>query len=235
MYNNLVILRGQNNLETISDCQSFWIDSDISNFIDRPLDPESLLDKLTHKVSRNPADLLAHLRRIHCCFANGFSRQLYAALLDLLIVLNGKGTQLSRKLIVGCASRLDANMRQSLRAYSLKPNRMRSEIFSLLHPGIIGHLHLVDYVHHGHVDRDFLALAHDFIEYSQLDEAMDVLEQGLLVDAESPEAQTLLLELYRSTFSEDRFNKQFQILTAVNASLIDGWEVLKRYFDGEQS
>lgn len=233
MHSNVVIVGGQNNLDATSDCLSFWIDNEISGFIDHPQDPQSLLEKLTYKVSRQPTDLLAHLRRIHCCFQNHFTQQLYSALLDLLIVLNGKGQQLSRKLIAGSASRLDANRLSYLRAFYLKPNRLRSEIHSLLHPGVVGHLHLVDYFHHGHIDRDFLTLAHDFIEYSQLDEAMDVLEQGLLVDSESTEAQNLLLELYRSTYSQDRFDKQFQMLVEIKAPLIEGWESLKRYFDGK--
>lgn len=234
MYTSLVIVEGDKQIESRPDCQSFWNDNEVVGFVDNVDDAKALLETLTFKVGKNPSDLLAHLRRIYCCYQNGFSQPLYAALLDLLIVLNGKGQQLSRRLIAGCASALEASLLNSLKRSVDTPKRLLGNDYCLFTNGVVGLLHVVDYQHHGHVDRDFMALAHDFIEYSQLEEAMDVLEQGLLIDSTSEEAQGLLLQLYRSTYSQDRFFKQYQSLSDAKANLIEGWVALKRLFDGEQ-
>lgn len=234
MHTSLVIVEGGGQLEVNPDCQSFWNDNEVVCFIGQTDDAKALLKSLTFKVSRNPADLLAHLRRIYCCYQNRFSQPLYAALLDLLIVLNGKGQQLSRRLIQGSASVLEANVVNLLKRSWDNPNRLPGNDYCLFSNGVVGRLHLVDYQHHGHVDRDFIALAHDFIEYSQLEEAMDVLEQGLLIDSKSEDAQNLLLQLYRSTHSQDRFYKQYKSMSDLNANLSEGWVALQRLFDGEK-
>lgn len=231
MYTSVVTADVQDGLEFAADCHDFWQDSETLLFIEDHGDARLLLEKLTYKVSRKPGDLLAHLRRIYCCYQNQLPLPLYAALLDFFIVLNGKGNQLSQRILAGCASRLDPRVYNALKTFHTLPGDLPGNVFSLFTTGIIGSAHIVDYAHQGHVEHDFMTLAHDFIEYSQLDQAMEIIEHGLQEEPEHMEAQAMLLQLYRSTDSRDRFAKRYQLLLGCNAPLIEGWAVLGQFFD----
>lgn len=233
MYSNVVTVKGGSDIGFALDCHNFWLDTEVWMFTDDPGDKQLMLERLAYKVSRKPVNLLAHLRRIYWCHQNQLAPQLYAALMDLLIVLNGRGLQLSRKLIIGCASRLDPQSVKQLRRLAKKPQRLPSNIYSLFATGVIGSFQLVDYSHHNIIEHDFLTLANDFIEYSQLDEAMDVLEQGLAMEPEHQEGQDMLLQLYKSTGSHERFCKQYQLLLETGQPMLDGWAALKQIFDGK--
>jgi hypothetical protein len=234
MYTSVVTVKVQEGLELAADHHGFWEDYEILLFADDRNDAQALLTNLTYKVSLKPKDLLTHLRRIYCCYQNRFTIPLYAALLDLLIVLNGKGQQLSLRLISGCSSRLEPRFFSALKTAYKFPERLPSNSYSLFATGHVGSTHLVDYSHHGHVERDFLTLAHDYIEYSQLNEAMEILEQGLQIEPEHRDAQSVLLQLYKSTDSRDRFSSQYQLLLDSKAMLIEGWLALQQFFDGKQ-
>ncbi|MDC9727903.1 MAG: hypothetical protein PSN04_01055 [Methyloprofundus sp.] len=66
----------------------------------------SLYRQLVYKVSRFPKRLMFHLQRIYYCFDNKVSEQLYAALIDLFIVLKGKGKALSQRVATDVTSAL---------------------------------------------------------------------------------------------------------------------------------
>lgn len=234
MYTSVVTVEVQEGLECAAGYHSFWEDYEVLLFADNLNDAHALLANLTYKVSLRPKDLLAHLRRIYCCYQNSLSFPLYAALLDLLLVLNGKGQSLSLRLITGCGSRLEPRFLSALKMAYRFPERLPNNNYSLFASGIVGSTHLVDYAYHGHVERDFLTLAHDYIEYSQLNEAMEILEQGLQIEPEHMDAQSVLLQLYKSTGSRERFSSQYQSLLDGNAELIEGWQELQQFFDGKQ-
>ncbi len=234
MYTSVMTVEVQEGLEFAADYHGFWDDYEVLLFVDDRNDARALLTNLTYKVSLNPKDLLAHLRRIYCCYQNRFTLPLYAALLDLLLVLNGKGQPLSLRLITGCGSRLEPRFLSALKSAYKVPERLPSNSYSLFATGIVGSTHLVDYSYHGHVERDFLTLAYDYIEYSQLNEAMEILEQGLQIEPEHLDAQGVLLQLYKSTDSRDRFSSQYQSLLDSKTMLTDGWLKLQQFFDGKQ-
>ena len=67
---------------------------------------EKELEMLVFRVSRKPKFLEAHVERIYHCLMGGLDSQLYGALLDLLIVLDGCGLALVSRILIKAKSRL---------------------------------------------------------------------------------------------------------------------------------
>ena len=214
-----------------SRANGFWED-DLPLFTDEQQQSDATLKILTFKVSRNPKNLLAHLRRIYFCYQNHLSEPLYAGLLDLLITLNGKGQAFCQRLVHGSRSRLDPAQLSTLKNAIPYPQQASANRYSLFTPGILGRPQLIEIRQQDQIRHDFLALANDFIEYSQLEEAMTILERGLGVDPTREDLQFALLELYKSTKSRDRFRNQYQSLQDAGARLVTDWQLLGDYFDG---
>ena len=189
------------------------------------------LNALVLKVSRNPKDLLAHLRRIYFCFENALSEPLYAALLDLLIVLDDKGHDLRRRLLAGCRSQLDDQQLLALNVVCHGLQNIQGNQFSLFTKGLIGKSQLLNVGKPVQAQQDALILAKDFIEYSQLEQAMSTLEQAMEIEPDREDIQLLLLELYQSTRSVERFQNQFHAITQRGASKIQAWQALTDVFN----
>jgi hypothetical protein len=82
---------------------------------------------------------------------------------------------------------------------------------------------------------DPLAIARDHIEYSQLDEARQVLEIAVLERPTRWDFQEDLLDLYRSTRDTDSFNAMFTQLIESGITLNDKWHTLNNYFKGQNN
>jgi hypothetical protein len=214
---------------------NFWHDAELAAFCLCPADAEQTLRDLVFKVRRNPNNLLAHLRRIYFCFQQSLSFQLYAALLDFLIVLQGKGQALSHRMINSCRSHLDPQQVLELAMAVKNPQTLSGNRFSLFTNGLLGKCELIAYQHDTEEKLDVLALANDFIEYSQLDEAMDTLEIGIAQHPERQDLQEALLELYISTDSSQRFQKFYTAYSTADMQLIDKWRLTAASFAGRQS
>lgn len=220
------------NSEIEPEPNAFW-DSEPLLFANEPTSTESILNALTFRVSRKPRNLLSHLRRIYFCYQNALSEQLYAAILDFLIVLNGKGRKISLRLIQGSHSQLDHTQMSIFKHAVTYPLDAPGNRYSLFTKGVLGTFRLMEVSQRGQELRDYLALADDFIEFSQLDEAMSILELGLDEQPERQDLQAALLELYKSTESRERFNQKYEEIKAMSAPLIDDWQRLADFFDGK--
>lgn len=210
---------------------AFWDDEPLM-FADATKPAVVILNVLTFRVSRKPKDLLSHLRRIYFCYQQTLSEPLYAALLDFLIVLNGKGRTLSLRMISGCRSLLDVRQLAAVKRAIEHPEQEAGNRYSLFTSGIIGSRCLLEVSRTQQDSYDVLALANDFIEFSQLDEAMSILEKGLEKQPEQQDWQYALLELYRSTESKQRFAQCYQAMKESGTSLLDDWQALDEIFNG---
>ncbi len=225
------LVTGQN-VGDFPDETSFWQDAELAAFCLCPADAEQTLTALVLKVRRNPENLLAHLRRIYFCFEKSLSSQLYAALLDFLIVLHGKGHALSHRMINSCRSHLDHQQALELAVSVKNPQTLSGNCFSLFTHGLLGKSGLIAYQYQTQEKHDVLALANDFIEYSQLDEAMDTLEIGITQHPERQELQEALLELYVSTDNYQRLQKLYTAYLTAGVQLVDKWRLTA---EGHQS
>ncbi|MBS3963870.1 MAG: hypothetical protein KGZ80_05110 [Methylomonas sp.] len=212
--------------------QAFWQDAELG-LLQSSEQLAEVLAALTGKVARQPKDLVAHLRRVHFCFQHALADALYAALLDVVIVLDGKGQDLTRRLMAGCRGRLNAADLVHLKNLRRTPRQPVGNRHSLFTSGVRGTFDLIENRQGIEHTVEPLLLARDFIEYSQLDEAMTVLETALLETPERNDIQTALAELYRSTDSRGRFLKTHRFLHAMAVDLSADWRNLALTFAGE--
>ncbi|MGD0958212.1 MAG: hypothetical protein ABSB19_00245 [Methylomonas sp.] len=183
----------------------FWLDDPTVKEFYPMAAAEDVLTILVFKVRKDPGNLLGHLRRIHCCCINAQPDPLYAALLDMLVVLQGKGQALAMRMIN--ASRKHLNQRQlaQLIQATVSPAAVPGNLYSVLTKGCDNTQPLISATAGADKHYDYLQLALDFIEFSQLEEAMDVLETGLVEQPSRQDLQDLLLELCQSTGNMARF------------------------------
>lgn len=194
---------------------------------------EKIQENLVYQITRQPGNLLCHLRRIYACYQQDRSEQLYAALIDLLTVLEKKGQSLSRRVVYAAGKKLNREQFELLRDYLAgdeEQHRLDND-FTVLVQELIGRQHLLDKEPVAKSEHDCMQLAQDYIEYSQLDEALAVLEQGLSETPDREDIQGQLLELYKVTGDEARFRKAYDQAKQNQYDLIPGWIDLEHYFD----
>jgi hypothetical protein len=198
------------------------------------------LEKLVFRISRKPKALLAHTQRIYYCFHAKLDEQLFAAIVDFLIVLNKRGKAISQRIIMGAKPRLTVMQFESLQQYlqndTAHVNSLVGNRYCLFTKGLIGVSDMVSPVEKQYDENyDPLAIARDHIEYSQLDEARQVLEIAVLERPTRWDFQEDLLDLYRSTRDTDSFNAMFTQLIESGITLNDKWHTLNNYFKGQNN
>jgi hypothetical protein len=195
------------------------------------------LERLVFKVSCHPKYLQAHLERIYYCFQEHLDEQLMGALIDLLIVLNKAGYALGKRLIFGSKSRLNESHFHALADYindrNVSTDFLPSSPYSLFSKGLEATSVLLTNVQDKkNEDEDPLTLARDFVEYSQLGNAIQVLEKAILIHPERLELHDELLSLYRSTRNQQAFNQTYSELSAKALNLPVKWKQLDDFFSG---
>lgn len=198
---------------------------------------EKSLERLVFSVSKKPKYLQAHLERIYYCFQEQLDEQLLGALIDLLIVLNKDGAALGRRMIAGSKSRLTETQFKELTHY-INHKEAQSDLllhnrYSVFTKGILSAKALVHIVEDKvETEHDPLALARNYIEFSQLDNATQVLEQAILDNPERLELHGELLSLYRSTRNKKGFFRIYIALTTKSLPLPPEWKQLNDFFAG---
>jgi hypothetical protein len=202
------------------------------------LDYVDLLEKLVFQIARKPKHLLMHVQRIYYCFHANLNEQLFAAVIDLFIVLDKRGQAISWRILMGVKDRLDSMQFSTLKGY-LKNNRANADLlpgnqYSIFSRGLMGVTGLVaqSKAEAPESDHDPLALARDYIEFSQLEEAKRVLEQAILDDSTRLDMHHELLILYHSTNDIAGFKQMLAELTQSGADMTNEWEQLNNFFEG---
>jgi hypothetical protein len=203
--------------------QVFWVEA-------------SELDDVIFQIIAHPKVLSAHLQRIYLCYQQGLSEDLCAALLDLLIVLEGKGRSLSQRMILGAKSKLAkddyARLKQALTLSAQEVKALRGNACSLFSLGLVGTpLLVVKKLSQVEPQYDPLEIARDYIAYSQLDAAIDTLEKALLLDMNRQALHEDLIELYRVTQHIERFEKMYAVLSKQMPTIPSAWLELKGFFN----
>jgi len=166
---------------------------------------EEVLNHLTTSLVLEPHSLKLHIRRILLSFDMAQADLLYAALIDLWVVLENRGRKLFYFLLNATKNRLDKPDFDLLHAiyiaYEIHPHLLPSPRMSVLTKGLIGQLNLVSSSKskNSNSERDPLVEALEYIEYSQVEQAQNVLEKGVLAEPHRLDLQENLLEIYSST------------------------------------
>lgn len=202
-------------------------------YLPRPLAVKAL-DFLSHRVSNNPNDLLAHVQRVAAHYRAGSAESLYGALLDLFISLESKGYELRKRLLTKCAPLLGGEQRQALlkglQAGIKATDRVPLTPRSLLKHPAHGSMHLVER-RDGHVAvESFNALdeARDLIDSGFIDEARMLLEELLLTRPECEETNKELLDIYKYTKDKKAFFATKERLAGLPLALAETWEELSQ-------
>ena len=174
--NTLLVTYNGNKTEPIALRQFFSLPDKNSLWSAETLNYEDFLEKLVFSITRRPKCLITHLQRIYFCFHKNLDEQLFAAIVDFMIVLNRRGRKISRRVIMGAKPRLSADQFNTLKDYlkndTADANLLLGNQYSILTKGMIGINKLVKHVEtKNEYSHDPLDIARDHIEYSQLDEA----------------------------------------------------------------
>ena len=191
-----------------------------------------MLNFLVASILRNPKDLLIHLQRITLCYKQKNEDQLYAALVDFFVVLQGAGLSIKQRMITGSRNHLSPLLWHRLQIYLSDYQLIQGNIYSVLTSGLESNIELVVSQTDNRVaqDHDPLQLARDYIEYSQLDEAREMLETAILASPDYIELHEDLLELYKSTNNIDAFHEMKFSLSEINHPMQAQWDALNSYF-----
>ncbi|WP_031433291.1 type IV pilus assembly protein FimV [Methylomarinum vadi] len=197
---------------------------------------EKDIESLVYQIVNKPRNLLLHLQRIFACYQQNRPEQLYAAFVDFFSLLAGKGRSLARRMLNGARGRLNDEQLETLQLY-LKGQwigYLPVNTYSVLAQDLVGTPLLIEKNDNEREDYDYLNLARDYIEYSQLDSAMELLEEGMEKFPSWEDLQAQLLELYRVTDNENRFRAMYASALNNNNDLISGWKQLDHYFNGRK-
>jgi len=191
----------------------------------------SLYQQLVFKVLRKPKRLISHLQRIYLTYSLDEPDPLYAALVDLLWVLDGKGSALSRRMVKATQSNLSEQQVKILKGYLNNTESLSGNKFSVC---ITGKGETVVFEKKQSSDDlyDPLSLARDYIEYSQLDEALKTLEDALSNEPERRDIQIELLELLKVTKNVQEFTRIQHAFLDKQMELSVEWSQLAEYFSG---
>lgn len=194
-----------------------------------------VLDFLTHAVARKPGDLRSHIQRINIYIKRADYEGLYGALLDLFIALMNKGHPLRERMLKVSKPVLDQARYQFLYEHLDKGISAMDAVplssISVLAKGIVGTNKLVHKLHIGkNAERDALEEAHEHLEYGQVEEAQQVLEEAILKNPSREELYHELIDIYRYTNARKSFVKMQKQLIELGAFTPDAWDELAKLF-----
>ena len=185
---------------------------------------------IDYQVVRRPQVLSNHVKRILLYVDLADAGRLYGALIDLFIVLDGRGENLRQRMLQASISVLDEARFNALGVckgrIELLDAKIRESKASLLNPGLIGTrvlLHSSNEQPEADAQRDPLIEAREFIEYSQIELARSVLQKAILSDPARKELQDDLLEIFRSTDDKEGFDKFHRKLDALKNPHVNLW------------
>lgn len=138
---------------------------------------------LHHRITKNPRDLLAHVRRVLLALSGKQQALVYVALTDLFVTLESKGTELRTGLLEKCRSALTPDQIQALLAESDAPHG---------YPLVTRH-----HADLRPVELSMLEEARELLGNGQVELAQYMLEQALPQDPNNLELTAELLEIYR--------------------------------------
>ena len=172
---------------------------------------ENIADQLAQAVAANASNLFTHTRRIFFHFQRGDAEGLYSALVDLFLVLGERGLPLRRRLLRGAQTCLEATRYQALSACigqrgAAIENELPAATRSVVTLGLDGHCNLL--IQNQPADqelRDALLEAREYIEFSQIDQARELLEKCVLEQPDREELQQELVSVYEASRDHDRY------------------------------
>lgn len=177
---------------------------------------ERYLEFLRHLISRNPANLAAHVRRVLIARSYRQGKVVQEALEELFRILGNKGKGLRRHLLALCAPFLDADTLKRLKGNASPsaaiPIVVRSSVprASANEPSGSGETVVIE--------------ALGYLDAGQVEEAQVLLESHLQKTPEDVEATRVLLDIYRRARDHAAFTALRRQLEPLPASVRPLWD-----------
>ncbi len=163
-------------------------------------------DFLSREVHRRPRYLALHLARVQAALDLD-GEAVYAALVDLILVLDGRGRPLQRRMILGAERWLPSGRRERLRRYlagGLAAEALPFSPRSVLQPGLIGASGEGEADASGaEAEVDLLEAARTCLGLGQIDQARELFERILLADPGCEAAREELLAIFQAIDDHD--------------------------------
>ncbi len=193
------------------------------------------LRHLEQRISRNPRDLLSHVRRFYLADALGDLDAITGALTDLFLVLGQQGRQLRGRLLKLAGYKLTAEQRQFFDNHlerGLDSNEPIPQFAqSRLSKRVSGTTRIVSRVKEDASSSiDPVQLARESISKGRYDVAQAVLEGALETDPGDRDVCAALLDLYSSRGLRRDFDKTYTTLLGRQLACRDRWDDLARRF-----
>lgn len=162
-------------------------------------------DCLIHRIARSPNDLSAHVMRIQLCLRFKDPARLYGALLDLNIVLGRNGDRLKHRMLqlakpVLSDKQLDF-LFQNISESELLAETATESDYSVLSKGYTGQARFIEMRKAEPLVllRTVVQQANDYLEYGQVQEAKQLLEQYIMREPWYRDLHENLLDIYWAT------------------------------------
>jgi hypothetical protein len=183
---------------------------------------------LAHQVARAPNDLQSHVQRIHLHVTEASAVEGYGALVDLFIVLGPRGGPLRRRVLQTARPILDPGQYEAL-VDKLEGGLHAAAAIpcaaaSMLSKGIRGgHLLVERVTTRAAGGQDPLEAARSCLEYGQVEQARELLEDALLKEPWRADLHMDLLEIYGATRDGERLAAMWRLLDAAQNPAADAW------------
>jgi hypothetical protein len=183
---------------------------------------------LAHQVARTPNDLQPHVQRIYLHVTQTNAVEGYGALVDLFIVLGPRGGPLRRRVLKTARPLLEPRQYEAL-VHKLEgglhaADAIPSAPASMLSKGIRGAHQLVERVTTRAAGmQDPLDEARSCLEYGQVEQARELLEDALLSEPWRLDLHGDLLEIYRAMRDGERLAAMWTLLDAAQNPAAEAW------------
>lgn len=196
-------------------------------------DTDNALHYLGHRIVHYPHELRSHVQRILLLIRKQDGAALYGALIDLFIALGNKGLALKRDLLAlatplltpASLASLQDKLEDGILACDPGIARVRS---ALLRAGTCQNEPLV-HRHRAQPPRQArgpLDEAQELLAYGQLDQALETLENALLMNPDQPDIAMELRELYLRMGEVERMEAMREQLLINFGRAPDSWPPL---------
>ncbi len=181
---------------------------------------------LSRYIARYPQDLRVHAQRILLVIDNELSEFLPGSLQDLIIALSGKGKPFFKSLLEQASPALSEEQQQHyLKAFDTESEQQCWTKGSVLANGICNANPLVIFEGNDEVQGfgSVLEEAQAYIEYGELEEARQLLENELLNQPRAEDIEEELLYLYQSLRQPGYLDEMTSNLQALDIELSPRW------------
>lgn len=196
----------------------FECGGDICPNLPNPALRERYLGYLHQRVSRNPHDLISHVRRITLALSEPRSALVYESLHDLFVLLGSRGKDLRAGLLERCRPVITPEQEQTLLAMSA----------GVVNPGLSRCMPLVirKRLDSQPVAAGVLDESRVLLENGQVELAQYLLEQALPKEPDNLEITRELLEIYRRSRNRADAMRTFATLGPLGAKPRQLWDDL---------